>query len=384
MKLIIIISILINGLLSDQLIEDSDMEILKPIYLVYQQDKNVSERVIKMSEDACEIKNIAQACEDLQKFYVDFDTTKAEAYKIKSYKINSKKCMEGNFKSCMNIGRLDTAESIAKSKCNDTTIESCKDVIVLADKKLDVVENIDGNISILYTTESADLYSHACRYGHKMACSDVNSAGVQFSKESNSTENLKIAISYYRIACDSKNGEEGKEYACRNIAMNYDKLKEYQNSHPYYIKSCQKKNTNSCYDVGINFYFGYGIEKNLDNAYPYLKDACELKLGKSCEYIAEIDKIRAEIKSQKEAEEKARLLAIEEEKKEKIRIENFRKKKFQEGDQTNCGPVIEVKTKMLKIYFPVQSYGNEHWIMKDTIYPAGYGCQFYNGRYVTN
>jgi hypothetical protein len=286
---------------------------------------------------------------------------------------------------------METAETIVKSKCNDTSTESCNDVIWLANYK----NEFDESNNIKYTIESADLYSYACKYGDKVACSNLNSAGFQFSKENNSSENLKKALNYYKIACDSKNGEDGGEYACRNAAIVYDQFKEYQNSHPYYVKSCQKKNTQSCYDVGINFYKGYGIEKNLDDAYHYFKDTCKLKLGKSCEYLAEIDKIKAEAKLQKEEEEKqakikaqeaekARLLALEAEKKEKIRIDNFRKKKFQEGDQTNCGPVIEVKTKMLKIYFPVQGYGNEHWIMKDTIYPVGYGCRFYNGRYIAN
>jgi len=52
------------------------------------------------------------------------------------------------------------------------------------------------------------------------------------------------------------------------------------------------------------------------------------------------------------------------------------------GDRTNCGPIIEMKINLLKIYFPVSNYGNEHWIDRSTVFPSNYSCHFMNGRYV--
>lgn len=51
--------------------------------------------------------------------------------------------------------------------------------------------------------------------------------------------------------------------------------------------------------------------------------------------------------------------------------------------ETNCGPVLEVKGRLVKIYFPVSSYGNEHWIRKEELFPPSYDCRFVNGRYQT-
>lgn len=59
---------------------------------------------------------------------------------------------------------------------------------------------------------------------------------------------------------------------------------------------------------------------------------------------------------------------------------NFRKS-LEVGSNTNCGPVIELKGKMIKIYSPVKDYGNEHWISRDQLFPQGYQCIFANGRY---
>ena len=57
------------------------------------------------------------------------------------------------------------------------------------------------------------------------------------------------------------------------------------------------------------------------------------------------------------------------------------RKNLKEGDSTNCGPVLEIKTKLVKVAFPVANYGNEHWIRKDQIMPSIYGCEFVNGQY---
>jgi hypothetical protein len=60
--------------------------------------------------------------------------------------------------------------------------------------------------------------------------------------------------------------------------------------------------------------------------------------------------------------------------------DSFRKS-LKEADDTNCGPVIEVKEKLVKVSFAVKEYGNEHWIKRDQIFPTGYDCRFNNGEY---
>ena len=57
------------------------------------------------------------------------------------------------------------------------------------------------------------------------------------------------------------------------------------------------------------------------------------------------------------------------------------RKTLNEGAETNCGPAIEVKAKLVKVAFAVANYGNEHWIRRDEIFPSGYSCRFVNGQY---
>lgn len=52
------------------------------------------------------------------------------------------------------------------------------------------------------------------------------------------------------------------------------------------------------------------------------------------------------------------------------------------GSKTNCGPIIEIRGDLGKVYKPVEGYGTEHWLELDKLYPPTYACSFYNGRYI--
>lgn len=56
------------------------------------------------------------------------------------------------------------------------------------------------------------------------------------------------------------------------------------------------------------------------------------------------------------------------------------RKSLREGDDTNCGSVIEIKGKLIKVAFAVANYGNEHWVKREVILPPNYYCHYLNGR----
>lgn len=51
------------------------------------------------------------------------------------------------------------------------------------------------------------------------------------------------------------------------------------------------------------------------------------------------------------------------------------------GVKTNCGPVLETKGTLVKVYFGVKDYGNEHWIDVDRLFTSNYECRFIGGEY---
>lgn len=89
----------------------------------------------------------------------------------------------------------------------------------------------------------------------------------------------------------------------------------------------------------------------------------------------------AAARAQRAEEQAQQRRAVEErERLEQARVAGFRQS-IRVGSETNCGPVLETRGDLVQVYFPVQGYGNEHWIRRGDAYPAGYGCRFYNGQY---
>jgi hypothetical protein len=85
-------------------------------------------------------------------------------------------------------------------------------------------------------------------------------------------------------------------------------------------------------------------------------------------------------KAQAKAEEEQRRYEQKQQRQRIAQVEAFRRA-IKVETETNCGPVLEIKGSLVKIYFPVADYGNEHWVRKEQLFPRDYGCQFLNGSY---
>lgn len=140
---------------------------------------------------------------------------------------------------------------------------------------------------------------------------------------------------------DWKNGE----YAASKAIVHSSGL--YWSSSPYVGKSSVA--------WGVNFVNGDGgYGDHDDTGYVRLVRASQV-LGREAALVIEQERIRN-------------------------KIVVFRKS-LKEGDDTNCGPIIEVKGKLIKVAFAVANYGNEHWIKRDQILSPDYVCRFVNGQY---
>lgn len=101
------------------------------------------------------------------------------------------------------------------------------------------------------------------------------------------------------------------------------------------------------------------------------------------ELLRQANEEAAQQKSRQEAAARQKALYAEAHHAAVLRETRSFRQSLKLGDKTNCGPIIEVKGPLVKIYFPVQNYGNEHWLEIEKIYPAGVAnCQFINGTYM--
>jgi hypothetical protein len=116
-----------------------------------------------------------------------------------------------------------------------------------------------------------------------------------------------------------------------------------------------------------------------------LREVAALKLAQILQTEAERNR-QLEAEKSKRAEENAALMeqkAKEWEERQRqldLTVQGFRRNLKVEAE-TNCGPILEIKGSLIKVYSPVAGFGNEHWIRRDKIFPVGYECRFVNGRY---
>jgi len=118
-------------------------------------------------------------------------------------------------------------------------------------------------------------------------------------------------------------------------------------------------------------------------------------VNEKADKIAALERQRAaeearkkELAQQRAVEEQKRRIAEEAETRQRqieqaqvrAKLPAFRKS-LREGDDTNCGPIIEIKGKLIKVAFAVANYGNEHWVKREQILSPDYACRFVNGQY---
>lgn len=72
----------------------------------------------------------------------------------------------------------------------------------------------------------------------------------------------------------------------------------------------------------------------------------------------------------------------EKQKIESANLKKWRERKFIIGDETFCGPIIEIRSPMIKLAVnaQLQGFGNEAWIKISDAFPPEYGCKNLNGR----
>ncbi len=112
-----------------------------------------------------------------------------------------------------------------------------------------------------------------------------------------------------------------------------------------------------------------------------IKKRDELKIEQK---LVEEEKQKKEIEQKriKEEMDKAIAEASQKAKKERIKEVEYFRETLAVGTTTNCGLIVEMKESLVKVYYPVQNYGNEHWIKRNELFPQHYNCNFFNGKYI--
>ena len=160
-----------------------------------------------------------------------------------------------------------------------------------------------------------------------------------------------------------------------------------EQAYSFYQKAADKGYATAQYEVGRLIEAGklYG---DVETAYSwYSKAAYSVEEASTAKKrlaptVAAIEKKRADeyaAAERKRAQEEAAAI-----KREQQRLAQWRKT-LQIGDDTHCGPIIEVRRPMYKVALiaQIQGFGNESWLKEAELFPPESGCRNVNGRLST-
>lgn len=180
-----------------------------------------------------------------------------------------------------------------------------------------------------------------------------------------------------RIASD-RNAEQGDANAKYQRGLDYLGSQAWNaEAEKWFEKATASGSSDAAYQLGLIKFDHYRDEDAAERLWSKAAQGGNAEAKKRLsELLAMKNQIALEREQRLQREKEQAALQA----KEKQRVIAFRKS-LKEGDETNCGPVIELKPNLVKVAHAVSNYGNEHWIKRDQLVPSSYDCSFYNGTY---
>ncbi len=134
-------------------------------------------------------------------------------------------------------------------------------------------------VIIVITDENVDKYYHKCFSGDRIACVNVGNFYV------NEKEDYKKGALLYRKACSL-----GEPLGCNNLGLlfyyGYGVKQDFKMASEYFKKACDMGEGTGCNNLGSMYYFGYGVKKDIKKAEKYYEMACDMGAALGCENLA--------------------------------------------------------------------------------------------------
>ncbi len=229
-------------------------------------------------------------------------------------KICEDECITGNGISCLELGKyyvsgedFKKAEFYFRRACNLNEPRGCTNLATLYYHGFNGIEQ-DYNEAIKYYKKACDLdeptachnlgliymygkgvgrdlrkavksLKEACNLGLSPACEDLSKAFKKLKvrkKYTITASNLRSAIQ----KCMS-----GNRNICVDIGMYYINEEDFMNAKKFFIKACYMGDALGCNNVGLMYYYGYGVKRDLKRAFKLFKKACDRGEAVACNNV---------------------------------------------------------------------------------------------------
>ncbi|RUM58762.1 MAG: hypothetical protein DSY60_01030 [Persephonella sp.] len=170
------------------------------------------------------------------------------------------------------VGRdLRKAVKSLKEACNLGLSPACEDLSK-------VFKRINRRKHYKVNQENLDLLTSKCYSGNRDICVDI---GTYFVKR----ENFRKARIFFSKACHM-----GSPIGCNNLGLmfyyGYGVKQNFKEAFEYFERACKRGEAVSCNNIGTFYFFGYGVKKDKKNALKYYKRACDMGSALGCKNLA--------------------------------------------------------------------------------------------------
>ncbi len=221
----------------------------------------------------CEKEDNAAACSQLGVMYerglsVPVDGTRAAALYHRS-------CKAENPGGCVNLGWAyakaigvetdnDRAMQLLDWGCRKGNMRGCSEQATLY---------LMGEAVAKDTARASKLYKHACDQRYADACYRL---GAMHEHGGEAAADTMTALTAYEAACKS-----GNEKGCDGMSRMYAIKPAAPKDHPS-LSGCERGVAADCAAVGLAYYRGDKVERDIDRAVSFLQRACSAGYSPSC------------------------------------------------------------------------------------------------------
>ena len=200
-----------------------------------------------------------------------------EAEKLYRIVINSynKDCIDGNYEKCYKLGdmyRLGKGVRSDRKKANKKFEVACDSGYYKGCFKSAVFYRVYGD-----KTKANKLFIRACKGGYLKACRKM---GTLYLKGDSVEKNIKKATEFFEKDCINTEPKRCSGYVM--LGDYYLKSQDIKEAISYYKIACDNENSKGCHKLGDMYLNKDGVKKDIEVAIMYYKKACENRYDRGC------------------------------------------------------------------------------------------------------
>ena len=154
----------------------------------------------------------------------------------------------------------------------------------------DLIISIRANTTQNFNSESWNINMQQCLHQNVESCQILIQEGLKTEEQCHAKKECSLigeiywnanyftqALSFFKKSCDGKNMQ-----GCYFLGIDYEKKEDFKNAKDFFQIACAKKNMNACFKLGDFYNYGKGVRQDYEQAGTLYKKACKYEHAQAC------------------------------------------------------------------------------------------------------